>query len=340
MTYNTTRPYRTGQSTASDHDGDFVVTWTQYDYIRKLALNPDNTVQIVDGNPVYQRVYDPKTGTDWLDGNIYARYFTDEVQRISLPNQVLTDANSSTFARATLRYGGNEVQKLSVTATFAPTFGTFGFFGQENIAGTIVLGYDKDNSGTIDPLLQETTTIVFNESDFASFNPKLRPEYLIQEKLRLIGGDLTDVVVEATNSHEYLIKFGAESAGADVKEIVVVSANFSSGFFPAAVVDTVRNPFNLGNIGISPTDPEATAEAIRLAFFQTSTDQYIAPINFQSPEMLLPRRGPGPYQSPLILRQPVPEVVVRPVYGVPGQLDGTVFDITFSARRANRTIRN
>ena len=82
-----------GQSLAVDNDGDFVVAWTRYDDV-------DSS-----GNPT--------------DANIYARYFTDEVQRLTLlPSQLAEDNDglASTLGSFTLEYAAPEIQMLSITA--------------------------------------------------------------------------------------------------------------------------------------------------------------------------------------------------------------------------------
>ncbi|NLE40112.1 MAG: hypothetical protein GX621_19020, partial [Pirellulaceae bacterium] len=89
-----------GQSVAVDHDGDFVVTWTRYD----LVVDP-NTGEFV---------IDPKTGEYMTDANIYARYFTDETQRVTLPDALGVDnVPGNFFSTFSLRVGGNEIQKIS-----------------------------------------------------------------------------------------------------------------------------------------------------------------------------------------------------------------------------------
>jgi hypothetical protein len=64
---------------AGDNDGDFVVTWTRNDPV----------VDPITG----QAIIDPGTGLPRSDLNIYARYLTDEVQRIFLPSEILANNN-------------------------------------------------------------------------------------------------------------------------------------------------------------------------------------------------------------------------------------------------------
>ena len=47
------------------------------------------------------------------DTNVYARYFTQDVQRITLPAGVLTGAGNGSYGEFSLVFGGNEVQQLT-----------------------------------------------------------------------------------------------------------------------------------------------------------------------------------------------------------------------------------
>ena len=68
---------------------------------------------------------DPATGQDMTDDNIYARYYTDAVQRIDLPTGL------SSFG---LAYNGNEIQKLSVSLIQPYTAGHVNVNGTFNLA--------------------------------------------------------------------------------------------------------------------------------------------------------------------------------------------------------------
>ena len=79
-----------GKSVATDNNGDFVVTWSQND-----------GVYDANGNVVI----DPSTGSAMSDDNVYARYFTQDMQRIDIPTGI------SSFQ---IHYGGDEIQKLTI----------------------------------------------------------------------------------------------------------------------------------------------------------------------------------------------------------------------------------
>ncbi|NQU25292.1 MAG: hypothetical protein HQ567_28745 [Candidatus Nealsonbacteria bacterium] len=142
-------------SIAVDGDGDFVVVWTRFDDLVErdpltgdAILDPDTgePIPILDPTTGLPPV-DPITGDPLSDANIYARYYTDEVQRITLPESVLenTGPGNVPFGTFSLAYGGPEVQKISLSATYEP----FTFF-QQTIGGTFTLGFDANGNGAID----------------------------------------------------------------------------------------------------------------------------------------------------------------------------------------------
>jgi hypothetical protein len=133
-----------GRSVAVDADGDFVVVWTRIDPVLDSAGNP---------------VTDPRTGLPMQDANIYARYFTDEVQRIFLPSEVLID-NGVGLARVDLVVNGTEIQKLVISSTYRPYTSRA---LQSLVTGTLVLGYDVNRNGVIEEPF-EVTTFAYDES--------------------------------------------------------------------------------------------------------------------------------------------------------------------------------
>ncbi len=307
------------QSVAVDNDGDFVVVWSRYDDV--LELDP-GTGQMVP-------VIDPATGQAMLDANIYARYFTDEVQRLTLPDAIDDDNDGNDVAGAFyLTYGGNEVQKIEITATYRPS--TAGW-SQSNIAGSVTFGFDVNGNSVVGP--GETTTVFFNESteEFTEIAAN------IQTQLRGLGGALTDVTVTGTNPHEYTVEFGDLSMGQDQPEITVESVNFTSGFLPAVITSTVRELVEVGPIFVSASDPYQTANALEEAFSFTSENVLMGPIDFPPDDRIDPPEGP--YYSPAVLRTALPGVSVTPVW----ELDPTdnlvkpsttKFDITFDGGTA------
>ena len=130
-------------SVAVDHDGDFVVAWTRYDEV----LDPTSGLPIIDID----------SGEPMLDANVYARYFTDDVQRLTLPDALIADGNDDGMGGSfSLIYGGNEIQKISITAT-NPPWG----YGENSISAWVTLSFDVDGNGFIIP--GETVSVNFDE---------------------------------------------------------------------------------------------------------------------------------------------------------------------------------
>ena len=315
-----------GQSLAADNDGDFVVTWTRREEL--YQQDPATGAPILD--PITGQalpIIDPDTGMPMVDANIYARYFTDEVQRITLPDEVVQDNVAGSFGSVSLTYGGNEIQKLQITASYKPAFDPddpfFGGIGlisfQEDLWGMFTLGFDLDRNGVISG--GETTTIIYQETPPLGVSPgqHLRSAAAtIQTALQGLGGELNDVIVEPISPHEFLIHFGAASMGQDQPELTVENVNFATGFLPAVVTSTVREPVLINNVPISPDDPALTARALEQTFaFQTSQDFLIGPIDFPPRDRIPDFPGlEGPYFVPQSMRAGAPSVSVEAVYGI------------------------
>lgn len=272
------------QSMAIDHDGDIVVAWTRSE-------------ELPDGQ---------------IDSNIWARYFTDEVQRLTLPQGVLedTDGDGGTFGRFDLQFG-KEVQRLTVQATYEPYMPEF---FQELIAGSFQLGFDVDGNGTVGA--GETTTI----DPFFEGDPVADTAQSIEDALRFLGGALTDVEVHGVSPHEFTIEF-PEDVG-DQPLITVESINLTSGFLPSVVVDQVSEPVEFTGMPVSPTNPMLTASGIEAWFHQYQTEFQIGPIDFPPPARV-PNPAEGPYFLPETMDVSVPTISVDPV-------SETEFDITFT----------
>jgi subtilisin-like proprotein convertase family protein len=312
----------TAESMAMDDDGDFVVTWTRYD-------------------PVYdesgQSVVDPVTGEIMRDANVYARYFTDEVQRITIPDELVVDNDDGSYGAFYAKYGGNEVQKLTVSATTEPYYSDSGsgissYGYQQNIAGEITLGFDVNGSGGISA--DETVTVIYDETDLMAENAGT-----LQMALQGLGGALADATVEPVSPTEFEIHFGDLSNGEDQPLVTVESANFSSGFLPAVELEALREPVVLGPIYVSPDEPSLTALSIETAFLWTATEFDIGPYEFPPSDYVNEYNNSlGPYAEPETVRESVPgvsvdlvyETVVDPATGESVlQASATEFEITF-----------
>jgi len=324
MTYDTipspSQNTTISQAVAVDDDGDFIVAWTRYDAVVDSQGNP---------------IINPYTGTYWTDANIYARYFTDEVQRITLPSELASINQIDTkHGQFSLRVGGNEVQKITVSAAYAPYLPAE---MQSTITGQFALGLDVNGDGSVDG--NETVLVSFDE---------LTPEAnarAMQIGLQGLSGRAADVQVQALGPEEYLVYFGAASGGDNMPEIVIDPAfvNFTSGFFPGVLVTTEREPITIEDVYVSPSDPNATARLLEQAFVDTIARQLnsksglwaysTGPTDFP-PEYRIPGQEVGngmmPYISPTSSAYANWRISVRPVVDpTTGQLSKTTFDVTF-----------
>ncbi len=324
----------TAKSIAVDHDGDFVVVWTRND---RVEVNPATGLPWVD----------PRTGITLTDENIYARYFTDEMQQITIPAGLLGDSNSDgnnsagdTIARFSMVYGGPEIQKITISSAHEPFS-----YSSSDVSGSFTLGFDLDGDTLIDPITETTGEIDFDESsaydllDPNAMAPEVNAmaiEYALWE-LDLAAGSgtaLSDVTVEALNPHEFLIHFGTASLGQAQPELTVESTTFSylsgfssSAFLSGVAVSTVRDTTEIGvdlagnpMIPVSPDNAALTALAIEQAFLMTSEDYPISPVWFPPPERI--GGAEGPYSDLDSMRTAAPEVSVTAV-------NATTFNITF-----------
>ncbi|MBN2293490.1 MAG: hypothetical protein JXM70_13760, partial [Pirellulales bacterium] len=286
-----------GHAVATDGDGDFVVAWTRYD-----------------------QTLDPKTGIIYDDANIYARYFTDEVQRIVLPEGVLDDATNG-YASFTLDYNGNEIQTISITASHAQSW-----MYEDTVSGDITFGYDLDGNGSISG--GETTAVVYDELDM------LGSAANIQAGLRSLNGVLSGIQVRAVSPGEFEVFFGNASGGEDMDLISVVSAEYHTGYLPATLVSPYREPGQVTNIPVSPDNADMTAYAIEQFVMQTTTDTNVGPVYYYdyaadgvggSGAYYL-----GPDFDPLVLRTNPIEISVSSVKTVDDPEGLRTFDITFT----------
>lgn len=264
-------------SVANDNNGDFVVVWTNQEWAFDTY-----------GNPV-------------SDQNVYARYYTNAVQRVDIP------VGTGEFA---LQYNGNAIEKLTISAGVKPYTDTSS--SSNNIAGSFVLSYTDPISGTV-----YTGTVNFDESNSLAANALEIQNALrnAQDSSGTAAASLSDITVSAVDSDNYLINFGAASGGSTQTPIAVASTNFTSGFMPAAGVTMVRQPGYV-DIPVS-TDPTVTAANIEHAFKVTTSETVdAAPIVFS--QTLL-----APYGSPISLTTALPGVSVT-------ARSATEFDVTFT----------
>ena len=306
--YSENQTTTAGRSLAVDNDGDFVVTWTRYEGVDG------------DGNPD--------------DANIYARYFTDEVQRLSLPSQMAqdTDGVASSLGSFTLEYDAPEIQILSITAGIQPFSAddVDGAVDEDEIGqieGSFILGYDLTGDGTIgdDPGVNEIVTIPdFSEAAMES------NAAMIENALRSLGGELTGVTVRAINPRDYMIEFADSTAGLDISEITVESLQLVEAYLPAVTVTTRQEGMVFEGIRVSQDNPLATAQSIENAI-RGASQSYgpLGPVDFPPPDRISANTVEAPYTAPWWTSSIAPEVQVTPVITPEGTMSLTDFDITF-----------
>jgi len=310
----------TGKSIAVDHNGDFVVVWSRVDPVLYDSKTMPPMTNPLTKQP-YQdndQIINPSTASYMTDSNIYARYYTNEVQRIVLPQDILnnvaaneTDPNK--LPHFSLIYGGNGVQKITISA--GDPIGNATSQAPANVVGLFALSFDG----------QTTAAISFNESNWASLDPTLNNAQLMQKALRALGGALADVTVTTVDARDYLVNFGdaARSMSTSLPLISMTDPAWTSGFLPSVDVTWVQQPTSIGatsglpTLLVSPTDPTQTALSIEQAFAMTAQSYNIGTSN-----------GNLPDQTATVISAN-PQVTVTPVSTADDPYGLRTFDITF-----------
>ena len=291
-------PMLGGKSVATDNNGDFVTVWAQNDGTSWT---------------------DPATGLVATDSNIYARYFTDAMQRIDLPvdAQGKVDVTQLPVDLATgqhyfaLKYNGNEVDELDITE------------GNQPFA-------------TINPLLMGSFTFtwagaVTGSVNYFSFDNPNNTAAAIQGVLQGMGvNELSDVTVTAVNAQKFLINYGANSGGHPINQVTVScydalgNSTFPGAYLPSVDLAPQRLPGATANIFVSAIDPSITAANIQFAFSQTSQNVQLAPVFLPPTAFISPTLyNYAPYTAPITTREAMPGVTVT-------ARTTSEFDITFT----------
>lgn len=251
-TYNSTTTMIAGQSMATDNDGDFVVVWARQD------LMPDENTGAL-------------TVSDW---NIYARYFTDEVQRITLPTAVLDNAQPTVNAKFTLRYGGTKaVERISFSSSYQPETTaeeqipikgdfTFSFNGTD-----FTVPYNEANGAESNrqALLTALQGIASDPSCSDYFNRDSDGDSKIDLDVQPISATEFEITFSASDS---LVNAGSHQPLFTWTDIS--NTDLTKNYF-AATVERVREPFLLESIPVVPGNPAKTAANIQYAFSQYSS---------------------------------------------------------------------
>jgi hypothetical protein len=314
QTFGLTQATTTANSVAMANDGDFVVAWSRQDPVLDSAGNP---VLDANGNPETQ-------------SNVYARYFTQEVQRLTLPGPGSVNANGqvlpqgiatnfdndpNTVGHFTLEYDAQTQMQISVTAGTAPA-GDATPPISPTVQGQFTLWFDANGNGQVDP--GETYVVDYNENTPAlnaaqiqgwlnKFGPVYNP---------VTGAEISDgshAVVTAIDPQDYLVDFGTQTQGVDQSQLLqylgpnspaAVAAGLNpafnlSGFLPAVSVTTLDRPFLIPNIPVSQTDPNQTVQAIETYFQQpgASFTSGESPFAFPPPDRV--GDSEAPYVAPV-----------------------------------------
>ncbi|MEN6407451.1 MAG: leishmanolysin-related zinc metalloendopeptidase [Thermoguttaceae bacterium] len=298
-----------GKSVAIDNNGDFVVVWSRNDGVYQY----DASGKVVGVEK------DPATGVAMTDYNVYARYFTSAVQRVTLAD------GTSSFS---LQYSGTAVQQITFSSDTSP-YST----SKPAIFGNFTLCF-VDRSGNI------YTGIAAGYDENADMSDNVQViQSAINDMIASGATMLAGTVVVGVDADTYQIYYGNASAGQfgnstttdPQASMVVASTSFTSGYLPAVNVTTIREPGTTITIQVSndPTLTAAqnmaqTASNIEYAFANTSEDVSTAPIVFAPDGSIKPGVSPaGPYYTTETTRVALPGVTVT-------ARSETEFDITFT----------
>lgn len=240
------------QSTGGSNNGDVVMTWTVEepvwirDWSGTVQTNPNygQPIPLAAGGAYgmtgdYQPYRNAQTGEIIWESNIYARYLTNEVQRITLPdsfNDVV--AGGSRYNNFTLQYG-TTIQKLNFTTSNAPEYNTTS--SNVPIRSTAAMSFSFPANGL--SAASVTGYFTYNETLGADVNAKL-----LQIAIRGMGNYTSDVIVTATSAREFHIEFPNAYWKENVAPEIVINSAPLTGFLAAATISTLQRPVVVGNI--------------------------------------------------------------------------------------------
>ena len=230
QTYGLDQTTTTANSVAGDDSGDFVVAWSRLDNVLNAAGNP---------------IINPATSGPYQVSNVYARYFTDTVEQISLPgagtsnnngvylpNGIATnfDNDANTVGHFSLSYNDETVQQISITAGTEPSgdaAADANIAASANIAGEFTLYLNatgNDAVGQNDPTVGGGTQSDLLNVFYDETNPTLAASQ-IQAWLRnfapvaanattgFFGSDATHATVNTIDPHTFVVDYGAATRG-------------------------------------------------------------------------------------------------------------------------------
>jgi hypothetical protein len=219
QTFGSAQSTTTAHSVAMDNAGDFLVTWTRTD----SYTNP--------------------AGTTFPVNNVYARYYTNAVQRITLPTSLLT-TTGTTQPTFSLRYNDQTIQQISVTGASQSPSGNPNAPATTNISGTFTLFFNttgSDTQGAMVPTVgggTQSNLLVVDYNEVATFVDGVQvagpaaAAAQIQTWLRsfapvaanlasnFAGSDATHATVNAIDAHSFVLDYGQATAGLDQSSLL------------------------------------------------------------------------------------------------------------------------
>ena len=163
QTFGSSQVTTAAHSISADNNGDFVVAWSRLDNVVNSAGVP---------------IIDPSTGNQMTVSDVYARYFTNEVQQVGLPGPGATNVNGTVLPNGiasnfdndpnsigtfSVTFNSQTEMLISVTAGTAPLGDTAAATVNPNIAGQFTLWFDANGDKII--TANEVTTINFDETN-------------------------------------------------------------------------------------------------------------------------------------------------------------------------------
>jgi len=320
---------------ASNNQGDTVMVWAQNDYVYRMNANGEFFYE--NGEKV--RLTD-QFGNFYDDYNIYAQYLTDQVDRVSIPIELLDNNISGINGSFKMVYAPNEIQRLSIKTVTEANFTMMG--SGANVAIDFEIGgVDMNQDGVPD---------FYPVNGFDEYlNSPAQNAKLIENALKEIYPDIT---VTAESTKDFLITFGDSCIGQNMPELEVRNIHVRSGNYPGVAMSTISEPIVLTNydswgnevgIVVDPSNPQLTAQRIQQAFDHVSAFSAF-------PRVYTYTRNVYTYQENKVTDyvdsayRPsydvfnVPEVNVAIVNGANFET-GTTFDITF-VRSAGLTVHD
>ena len=310
---------------ASNNQGDTIITWAQNDYVYRMNANGEFIYE----NGEKARLTD-QFGNFYDDYNIYAQYLTDQVDRLSIPVELLNDNISGINGSFKMVYAPNELQRLSIK-TVTDSNGTMMGAGANVAIDFEIGGVDMNQDGVPD---------FFPVNGFDEYqNSPAQNAKLIENALREIYPDIT---VTAESTKDFLITFGDSCIGQNMPELEVRNVHVRSGNYPGIIMSTVSEPIVLTNydswgneigIVVDPSNPQLTAQRIQQAFDYVSTFSAFPRVYTYTRNVYTYREnGVTDYVDnayrPSYNQFYAPEVNVSIVNGANFET-GTAFDITF-----------